>query len=144
MTSTPIHLCLYQAMGWEPPQYAHLALLRDMHGNKLSKRNTDTDIASLRDQGILPEALLNYVALLGWSHRESSDFMTLEKLVQTVCPSWLSIRLSLTSYPLVFNEIHKRQHNCGAGETVVSAKGTCPSPLCYRRRFVWRYCRSIV
>ncbi|KAI1375766.1 hypothetical protein F4677DRAFT_100211 [Hypoxylon crocopeplum] len=67
LISTPRHVALYEAFGWQPPKFAHLGLLVDEAGQKLSKRHGDVDIASWRDKGILPVALLNYVLLLGWS-----------------------------------------------------------------------------
>lgn len=84
MPSTHKHVYLYQAFGWKPPVFAHVGLLQDQTGQKLSKRNMDVDILSYRKMGILPGALVNYVALLGWSHNEVSDVMTMEKLIQTV------------------------------------------------------------
>lgn len=85
MSSTPKHLAMYEAFGWQPPEFAHVGLLMDQKGQKLSKRNLDTDISFFRDKmGILPEALTNYAALLGWSHGQKKDFMTLDDLVKNV------------------------------------------------------------
>lgn len=82
ISSTPKHLALYNAFGWEPPAFAHVGLLVDEAGHKLSKRNFDTDIAHFREMGVLPSTLINFVALLGWSHGQKSDLMTLEELVK--------------------------------------------------------------
>ena len=90
MPSTPKHLIMYEAFGWQPPAFAHVGLLQDGNRQKLSKRNLDIDIGSFKDKGIFPEALVNYVALLGWSHEEGSDFMTLNQLVNNVRYSNLS------------------------------------------------------
>jgi glutamyl-tRNA synthetase len=84
MPSTPKHLHLYEAFGWEPPAFAHVGLLQGPNNQKLSKRNADTDIKSYKNQGIFPEALTNFVALLGWSHRQSTDILSLEQLVENV------------------------------------------------------------
>lgn len=65
--STPQHIALYEAFGWQIPQFAHVGLLVNEKGQKLSKRTGDADIASWRDRGLLPATLLNYVMLLGWS-----------------------------------------------------------------------------
>lgn len=82
ISSTPKHLAMYKAFGWDPPQYAHVGLLVDEHGHKLSKRNADTDVGAYRDKlGILPSAMLNFVALLGWSHTKRSDIMDLQNLI---------------------------------------------------------------
>ncbi|KAI2630593.1 hypothetical protein GGR54DRAFT_583460 [Hypoxylon sp. NC1633] len=67
LVSTPRHVALYNAFGWQQPQFAHVGLLVNKEKQKLSKRHGDVDIASWRDRGILPIALLNYVMLLGWS-----------------------------------------------------------------------------
>lgn len=82
MTSTPLHIALYQAFSWTPPQYAHVPLLVDKTGAKLSKRNADTDIASFRARGMFPEALTNFTALLGWSHQGKTDVMDLQELIE--------------------------------------------------------------
>lgn len=82
ISSTPKHLALYNAFGWTPPAFAHVGLLVDEAGHKLSKRNFDTDIAHFRDMGVLPSTLGNFVALLGWSHGQKSDLMELQELVR--------------------------------------------------------------
>lgn len=82
MASTPLHVAMYAAMNWSPPAYAHVPLLVDQNKQKLSKRNFDTDIASFRDKMIFPEALINFAALLGWSHQQKSDVMDLSNLEQ--------------------------------------------------------------
>jgi glutamyl-tRNA synthetase len=85
MSSTPKHLAMYNAFGWQPPAFAHVGLLMDENRQKLSKRKLDIDISAFRDKsGIFPEALTNYVALLGWSHGQRSDIMSLQQLVENV------------------------------------------------------------
>ncbi|KAF2758904.1 hypothetical protein EJ05DRAFT_326009 [Pseudovirgaria hyperparasitica] len=78
--STPMHLELYDAFGWVPPKFAHVPLLTDADGAKLSKRDSAATLEQLRDLGIFPETVVNFAALLGWSHQERSDFMTLSDL----------------------------------------------------------------
>jgi glutamyl-tRNA synthetase len=81
MSSTPMHLELYRAFEWKPPVFGHVPLLVDENRQKLSKRNLDTDIASFRDQqGIFPDALVNFAVLLGWSHQQKSDLLPLRRL----------------------------------------------------------------
>jgi glutamyl-tRNA synthetase len=81
MSSTPMHLALYEAFGWQPPEFGHVPLLVDQNGQKLSKRNLDTDISSFRDkEGIFPDALVNFAVLLGWSHLQKSDLLPLRQL----------------------------------------------------------------
>ncbi|KAL5615037.1 hypothetical protein BROUX41_005102 [Berkeleyomyces rouxiae] len=67
LISTPKHVALYNALGWTPPEFGHVGLLTDTKGQKLSKRNQDIDISSYRRRGVLPSALTNWAALLGWS-----------------------------------------------------------------------------
>ncbi|KAK6536445.1 Glutamate--tRNA ligase mitochondrial [Arthrobotrys megalospora] len=82
LPSTPKHVFMYQAFGWEPPVFCHVGLLMDMEGHKLSKRSGDVHISEYRDKGYLSEALLNFVALLGWNNRLRSDVLPLEALVE--------------------------------------------------------------
>ena len=80
-----MHIALYKAFKWEPPKFGHVPLLVDTSGQKLSKRNADIDVAQYRDQkDILPAALVNFAALLGWSHTLKSDIFDLKELEQTV------------------------------------------------------------
>ncbi|RMZ90544.1 hypothetical protein DV736_g2221, partial [Chaetothyriales sp. CBS 134916] len=80
MASTPLHIALYQAMAWPAPLYAHVPLLVDGDGQKLSKRSHSTHVSGYRQQGIFPEAVVNFAALLGWSHRQKSDVMDMHAL----------------------------------------------------------------
>ncbi|KAL9073184.1 MAG: hypothetical protein Q9157_004826 [Trypethelium eluteriae] len=90
LSTTSRHIALYDAFGWEPPLFAHVGLLVDAAGQKLSKRNSgvETDIKSYRENGYLPETLVNFVSLLGWSHKEGSDFMDLNKMVKIFAPKF--------------------------------------------------------
>ncbi|KAI9742008.1 MAG: Glutamate--tRNA ligase mitochondrial [Cirrosporium novae-zelandiae] len=82
ISSTPKHIALYDAFGWKPPLFAHVGLLEDETHQKLSKRNADIDITAYEKDGIFPEALLNFAALLGWSHNLKSDVMDLQELIK--------------------------------------------------------------
>ncbi|EEH04322.1 glutamyl-tRNA synthetase [Histoplasma capsulatum G186AR] len=83
MASTPLHVALYNAFGWEPPAFGHVPLLTEKSGQKLSKRNVDIDISFFRDkEEVFPEALNNFAALLGWSHSRKSDIFSLKDLEQ--------------------------------------------------------------
>jgi glutamyl/glutaminyl-tRNA synthetase len=81
----PTHHNLYDAFGWQPPTFGHVGLLTDLKGQKLSKRNFDLDISAFRNMGVLPDALSNFVALLGWSHTQKKDTMDLQELAKNVC-----------------------------------------------------------
>ncbi|MDR0464309.1 MAG: glutamate--tRNA ligase [Treponema sp.] len=73
LASTPLHVIMYRAFGWTPPEFCHLPMVMGQDGKKLSKRHGATSIDEFAKQGYLPEALLNYIALLGASYEESSD-----------------------------------------------------------------------
>jgi glutamyl-tRNA synthetase len=80
-----MHMALYNAFNWEPPKFGHVPLLVEKSGQKLSKRNADIDIAYFKEkQGIFPETLINFAALLGWSHSQKSDTFSLENLEKAV------------------------------------------------------------
>lgn len=80
------HVLLREALGFAEPGYCHLPLILDMKGRKLSKRDGDVDVHSFRKAGYLPEALLNFIALLGWSPGQDREKMTLEEMVQLFSP----------------------------------------------------------
>jgi glutamyl-tRNA synthetase len=73
---------MYRAFGWTPPEFCHLPMVMGQDGKKLSKRHGATSIDEFRKQGYLPEALINYVALLGASYEEGKEIYTLEELAQ--------------------------------------------------------------
>ena len=82
LTNTPRHVMLFQALGYPVPQYAHHPLVHDEHGKKYSKRLHGANVLDWRDDGYLPETMINYVALLGWSSEEENrEFFTLDELI---------------------------------------------------------------
>lgn len=81
LSSTPKYNLLYAALGWEIPIYIHLPSVMKDAQHKLSKRNGDASFQDLLSKGYLPEAILNYIALLGWSPRDNQEFFTLQELV---------------------------------------------------------------
>ncbi|EUC51063.1 hypothetical protein COCMIDRAFT_21458 [Bipolaris oryzae ATCC 44560] len=107
MPSTPKHIAMYEAFGWDPPEFAHVGLLVDEHGNKLSKRNFDTDIAAFKEMQIFPETLTNFAALLGWSHKEKTDVMDLEALIKN-----FSLKFTKGNTTVTFGKLHflQRKH----------------------------------
>ena len=80
LSSTPKHLLLYEFFGWEVPQYAHVPLIINESGKKLSKRDGDVSVEAYREKGYLPEAMLNFLCLLGWNPGDEREFFTLEDL----------------------------------------------------------------
>ncbi len=81
ISSLPKHVQLYRAFGWELPVFCHLPLLRNADTSKISKRKNPVSLDHYRQTGILPEALLNYLALMGWTMPDERDQFTLEDFV---------------------------------------------------------------
>jgi glutamyl-tRNA synthetase len=82
LSNTPKQLLVFEALGGEPPVYAHLPLLHGPDGKKLSKRHGAASVQDLRDAGYLPEAVRNYLALLGWGDTDDETILTTEQLVE--------------------------------------------------------------
>jgi glutamyl-tRNA synthetase len=82
LLSVPKHLQLYNAFGWSPPEMAHLPLLLNPDRSKLSKRQGDVAVEDYIAKGYLPEALINFVALLGWNPGTDEEFFTLYELIE--------------------------------------------------------------
>ena len=81
LSNTPKQLLVLEALGAQPPLYAHLPLLHGMDGKKLSKRHGAASVQELRDAGYLPEALRNYMALLGWGSEDDETIISTDELV---------------------------------------------------------------
>ncbi len=88
--STPKYNLLYDAFGWKRPLYIHLPMVLGPDGQKLSKRNGDASFMDLYHEGYLPEAIVNYLALLGWSPEDNREIFTLEELVKVFDPKRIS------------------------------------------------------
>jgi glutamyl-tRNA synthetase len=82
ISNTPRQVMILRALGAEPPAYAHLPLLHGPDGKKLSKRHGAASVQELRAAGYLPEAVRNYIALLGWGYDESTTFFTTDELIE--------------------------------------------------------------
>lgn len=83
LSSTPKHILLYNFFGWEIPNFAHLPLLLNPDRSKLSKRQGDVAVEDYRDKGFLKEALVNFVALLGWNAGDDKEFYYINELIQS-------------------------------------------------------------
>jgi glutamyl-tRNA synthetase len=81
LSSTPKHVLLYDALDWERPVFAHLPLLLNPDRSKLSKRQGDVAVEDYRDKGFLKEALINFVALLGWNAGDDKEFYNIDELI---------------------------------------------------------------
>jgi len=82
LSNTPKQMLVFEALGAEPPVYAHLPLIHGPDGKKLSKRHGAASVQELRDLGYLPEAVRNYLSLLGWGPEDEATVMSTEELVQ--------------------------------------------------------------
>jgi glutamyl-tRNA synthetase len=82
LASAPRNAAVIEALGGSPPSYAHLPLVLGPDSKPLSKRHGATSVAAFREQGFLPEALVNYLALLGWAKDDHTTFLTREELVE--------------------------------------------------------------
>ena len=82
LSSSPKYQRLYDAFGWESPKYIHLPLITDENHKKLSKRSGHSSFEDLLEQGFLTEAIVNYIALLGWSPEDNREIFSLDELIQ--------------------------------------------------------------
>jgi glutamyl-tRNA synthetase len=82
LSSTPKHVVLYQAFGWEAPEWVHMPLLRNADKSKISKRKNPVSLDYYRDAGFLPEALLNYLGTMGWSISGDREKFTLAEMIE--------------------------------------------------------------
>jgi len=82
LSSTPKHIILYDYFGWNKPVFAHLPLLLNPDKSKLSKRQGDVAVEDYKDKGYLKEALINFVALLGWNYGDDKEFYEMDELIE--------------------------------------------------------------
>lgn len=89
MPSTPIHLLIYKFLNYELPQIGHLTDIQEPAGGKLSKRKGNVSVEDFLKEGYLPEALLNFVILMGWAPKDNRELFTLEEFIQNFNPDGL-------------------------------------------------------
>lgn len=82
ISSTPKHILIYEAFGWQIPIFAHLPILRNPDRSKLSKRKNPVWASWYLEEGYLPEAVLNFLALMGWSHPEQKEIFTIDDFIK--------------------------------------------------------------
>lgn len=82
LPSVPKHILIFQVFGWEVPSYAHLPLIVGTDRAKLSKRHGAKAVSEFRQDGFLPEAILNYMALLGWTPPDNKEILSLEEMIK--------------------------------------------------------------
>lgn len=82
LPSTPKHIYLYEVFGWEKPVYVHLPTVLNKERKKLSKRHGDVSVDDFKDKGYLPEGLVNYLALVGWSPEDNEEILSMDELIE--------------------------------------------------------------
>jgi glutamyl-tRNA synthetase len=82
LSNTAKHVELYQALGATPPRFAHIPLILNRDGSKMSKRDAGASVASYQEQGYAPEAVLNYLCLLGWSPKDNREKIEIQEVIQ--------------------------------------------------------------
>lgn len=82
VSSTPKHVYLYEAFGWEKPVYVHLPTVLNKNKQKLSKRHGDVSVTDFKERGYLPEGLVNYLALVGWSPESNEEILSMDDLIE--------------------------------------------------------------
>jgi glutamyl-tRNA synthetase len=82
ISNTPKQIQIYKALGWEIPKFAHMNMILGPDGTRLSKRHGHTSVLEYKKEGYLREALINYLALLGWSTEDSQQIFTIDELIQ--------------------------------------------------------------
>ncbi len=83
LSNTPRQLYIYNELDWEPPRWCHLAMILGSDGERLSKRHGATDVQEYKEKGYLPEAMVNGMALLGWSPPDGVEVKKVEELVRS-------------------------------------------------------------
>lgn len=82
LSSTPKHIYLYEVFGWEKPVYVHLPTVLNKERKKLSKRHGDVAVGDFREKGYLPEGLINYLALVGWSPEGTEEILSMDDMIE--------------------------------------------------------------
>ena len=98
ISSTPLHLMIYEALGYVLPKFAHVPMVLGPDRSKLSKRHGSTSILEFREQGYLPEALLNFMALVGWSLDDKTDIISRAELIKNFSLERVSKTAAIFNY----------------------------------------------
>ena len=116
LSNTPRQILLYQALGWKPPAFAHHPLILGPDRSPLSKRHGATAVSQYREEGFLPEALLNYLVLLGWTSPSGEEVLPLEKIIEEFSLSAVSRNAPVHSLKKLewLNSIYIREKDEGA------------------------------
>ncbi|MCS6894269.1 MAG: glutamate--tRNA ligase [Deltaproteobacteria bacterium] len=113
LATFPVHWYLYELFGWEKPVFVHLPVILGEDGKKLSKRHGATTTADLRKQGYIPEAILNSLALVGWTHPSGKELFTVDDFVRNFSLDKIHASSGIFSFSKLkkFNHEHLKQLN---------------------------------
>ncbi|MBI2314924.1 glutamate--tRNA ligase [Candidatus Daviesbacteria bacterium] len=114
LSSMPKHILTFQALGWDLPQYAHLPLIVGTDRSKLSKRHGAKGVSEFRQDGFLPEAILNYMVLLGWTPPEDKEILSLEEMIDVFNlkdAHWTSAVFDITKLEWMNGEYIRKSQN---------------------------------
>ncbi len=98
LPNTPKHIALYRALGHEPPEFAHIPLILNADGSKMSKRDQGAAVQSYMDDGFLPEAVRNYLCLLGWSPKDDREKLAIDEVIARF--DWPNLNRKSASFDL--------------------------------------------
>ena len=98
LSNTPKQLLIYDALGYEAPEFIHVPMILAPDRSKLSKRHGATSVEEFRDQGYIPEAIVNYLCLLGWSEKAQNDIFSIEDAVKQFSISRISKNAAISHW----------------------------------------------
>ncbi|MBI3559883.1 glutamate--tRNA ligase [Candidatus Gottesmanbacteria bacterium] len=130
ISSTPKHILLYNFFGWDIPVYAHMPLLRNRDSSKLSKRKNPVWVSWFKEQGFLPEAILNYLATMAWAHPDGKEIFSLDemikvfdlKTIQTTAPIFDIEKLRWMNGEYIRKTQNSRRRQSGYGASATKLK----------------------
>ncbi|AWX69505.1 glutamate--tRNA ligase [[Mycoplasma] anseris] len=139
ITNTPKQLAIYEAFGWIPPKFGHLTIITNMEGKKLSKRDKTMKqfIEDYRNEGYSPEAIFNFLALLGWTAADASEVMNKEELIEKFDPDRLS--KSPSKFDIVKMEWFSKQYMKNVPNLDIINKLDSPKDESWNELFVDTY-----
>lgn len=112
ITSTPKHVLLYRGFGWDAPEFIHMPLLRNQDKSKISKRKNPVSLNYYRQAGYLPEAMLNYLAMMGWTMPDGREKFTLQDMIDSFTFERISLGGPVFDVPKLtwLNGLYIREH----------------------------------
>jgi glutamyl-tRNA synthetase len=111
--STPNHVLLYKAFGWDPPQFCHLPMVMGEDGKKLSKRHGATQVKDFKTKGYLAEAIINFIVLLGWAYDDKEELFSMDRLKEVFDINKINKSPAVFNYSKLnwFNGVYIRELN---------------------------------